>query len=120
MPQVSSSPASGPRCAATSSFTPGSSATQRNPANSAAGSSVRPSDLTVTSGNPSRPGSATKCPALSYVQPGYGQVNRFALPQPDATCACRCRHTFSNALTCPSDVLVSRTDRPITVLVQYA
>src|SRR6516165_4062558 len=87
---------------------------QRNPANSAAGSSVKPSDLTVTSGKPSRPGRPTNRPVLSYVHAWYGQVNRFALPHPLTTWDCRCRQTFSNALTDPSDVLVSRIDRPIT------
>ena len=80
---------------------PGSSATQRNPANSVAGSSVRPSDLTVTSGKPSRPGTATNRPVLSYVQAWYGQVNRLAVPHPVTTCDWRCRQTLSNALTVP-------------------
>ena len=72
------------------------------------------------SGKPSRPGSPTSLPVFSYVQAWYGQVNRLAVPHPVTTCDCRCRQTLSNALTDPSDVLVSRTDRPITVLVQYA
>ena len=41
------------------------------------------------------------------------------IPHPSVICDCRCRHTFSNAFTEPSDVRVSRIDRPITVFVQY-
>src|SRR5579875_170695 len=114
IPHDSSSSANDPRCPATSSVAPGSNAIQRNPANSAAGSSVRPSDFTATPGKPSRPGTPTRRPVLSYVHAWYGQLNRFAVPHPLTTCAWRCRQTLLNALTVPPDVLVSRIDLPIT------
>jgi hypothetical protein len=84
-----------------------------------AGSSVSFVALDRVSGKPSLPGTPTRLPSRSYVHEWYGHASRRALPQPSAMRDWRCRQTLSNARTVPSETLVIRMERPITVLVQY-
>src|SRR5208283_177830 len=86
--------------------------THTSPYFSHSGSSVREDRPGRMPGKQRSSGIPLTLPDRSYVQAWYGQENTRAVPDPSATLAPRCRHTFKKARSLPSRARAMRIGTP--------